>query len=43
MAENTLDNPTRIAPQHDLVPTNGYMIENTLAANSFTVLKIYRQ
>jgi hypothetical protein len=43
MAENTLDNPTRIAPQHDLVPTKGHTIETTLAANSFTVLRIYRQ
>ena len=43
MAENTLDNPTRIAPQHDLVPTNGHTIETTFAGSSFTVLKIYRQ
>ena len=43
MAENTLDNPTRIEPQHDLVPTNGNTVETTLAGNSFTVLKIYRQ
>jgi alpha-L-arabinofuranosidase len=43
MAENTLDNPTRIEPQCDLVPTNGNTVETSLAANSFTVLKIYRQ
>lgn len=43
MAENTLDNPTRIEPQCDLVPTNGNTVETSLAGNSFTVLKIYRQ
>ncbi len=43
MAENTLDNPTRIAPQSEWIPANGNSITTTLTGHSFTVLKINLQ
>lgn len=43
MAENTLDNPTRIVPRSEWIPSNGNSITTTLTGRSFTVLKINLQ
>ncbi|MDO4759084.1 MAG: alpha-L-arabinofuranosidase C-terminal domain-containing protein [Rikenellaceae bacterium] len=40
MAENTLDNPTRIAPYTELVPMTGRALNTVQAARSFAVYKI---
>lgn len=40
MAENTLDNPTRIAPHTELVPMTGRALNTVQAARSFAVYKI---
>ena len=43
MAENTLDEPTRVAPHSEWIPTDGNRLTTTLRGNSFTVLKLRRQ
>lgn len=40
MAENTLDNPTRITPQKALIPMTGNMLKTTIAPRSFAVYRI---
>lgn len=40
MAENTLDDPTRIAPQSQLIPADEQGIRTQIAGRSFMVLKV---
>lgn len=40
MAENTLDNPTRITPQKALIPMTGNVLKTAIAPRSFAVYRI---